>query len=59
MVYFAKWKVITVLAIVALGFLFASPNLLNEKRAQTLPNFLPHKQVNLGLDRCLPTIWIL
>ena len=50
MVYFARWKVITVLAIVALGFLFASPNLLNERTAEGLPSFLPHKQVNLGLD---------
>jgi len=50
MVYFAKWKVITILTIVVLGFLFAAPNLVNEKTAETLPTFLPHKQVNLGLD---------
>ena len=50
MVYFARWKVITVLAIVALGFLFASLNLLNKRTAEGLPSFLPHKQVNLGLD---------
>ena len=50
MVYFAKWKVLSILAIVVLGFLFAVPNLLNENTANTLPNFLPHKQVNLGLD---------
>ena len=50
MVYFAKWKVISILVIVALGFLFAAPNLFNENARKTLPNFLPHKQVNLGLD---------
>lgn len=50
MVYFSKWKVITILAIVLLGFAFAVPNLADPKTAETLPEWLPHKQVNLGLD---------
>ena len=50
MVYFAKWKVVSILAVVVLGFLFAIPNLFNEEILKNFPKFLPHKQVNLGLD---------
>ena len=50
MVYFAKWKIVFVIAMCALGFLFSTPNFLNKKTAETLPNWLPHKQVSLGLD---------
>jgi preprotein translocase subunit SecD len=50
MVYFSKWKVITVLAIVVIGFFFASPNLLDPKTNDSIPDWIPHNQVNLGLD---------
>jgi preprotein translocase subunit SecD len=50
MVYFSKWKVLFVLGVVALGLIFAAPNLFSEKFADSVPEFLPHKQVNLGLD---------
>lgn len=50
MVYFSKWKVMFVLGVVALGLIFAAPNLFTEKFANAVPDFLPHKQVNLGLD---------
>jgi preprotein translocase subunit SecD len=49
-VYFAKWKVVLILAIVGIGFLFAAPNLFDEKVTKDFPGFFPHKQVNLGLD---------
>ena len=50
MVYFAKWKIVFVLIVCALGFAFSTPNFVNEKSAQGLPAWLPHKQVSLGLD---------
>jgi preprotein translocase subunit SecD len=50
MVYFEKWKVIAILAVVVLGFVFAAPNLLSRHTAEGLPGFVPRKQVNLGLD---------
>jgi len=50
MVYFSKWKVLFVLGVVALGLIFAAPNLFSEKVADAVPDFLPHEQVNLGLD---------
>ncbi len=50
MVYFGKWKVIFVLAVCALGLAFAAPNFVAKDTAGGLPTWLPHKQINLGLD---------
>ena len=50
MVYFAKWKIIFVTIICAMGIAFSAPNFLNKKFAENLPKWLPHKQVSLGLD---------
>ncbi len=50
MVYFSKWKIGFVLAICALGILFSLPNFLGDKTAASLPDWVPHKQVSLGLD---------
>jgi preprotein translocase subunit SecD len=50
MVYFAKWKIVAVLLVCIGGLAFAAPNFLNDKTAASLPDWLPHKQVSLGLD---------
>ncbi len=50
MIHFAKWKVILVLAICALGLIYASPNFLTRVQADSLPGWLPNKQISLGLD---------
>ena len=50
MVYFAKWKIVFILIVCVLGFAFSTPNFLNEKTAESLPTWLPHKHVSLGLD---------
>jgi protein-export membrane protein SecD len=50
MLHFQKWKVILVCAVVLAGFIFAIPNLLPASSLQGLPSWMPHKQVNLGLD---------
>ncbi len=50
MVYIAKWKVVMILVLCALGFIFASPNLLERSVAESIPDWLPHKQISLGLD---------
>jgi len=50
MVHFSKWKVSIILGIVILGLAFAAPNLLDRQTAEGLPSWLPHEQVNLGLD---------
>lgn len=48
--HFAKWKAILVLAVIAFGIALALPNLLTREEAESLPHWLPHRQINLGLD---------
>jgi len=50
MVYFAKWKVILVAVVCAFGILFVAPNFMDRETADSLPTWLPHKQISLGLD---------
>jgi preprotein translocase subunit SecD len=50
MVYFAKWKIVLVLVVCALGLIYAAPNYLVEDEAEGLPSWVPHKKVTLGLD---------
>ena len=50
MLHFQKWKLILASVVVAAGFLFALPNLFPAATLAGLPAWLPHKQVNLGLD---------
>jgi preprotein translocase subunit SecD len=50
MIYFAKWKIIAILGICMLGLAFAAPNFLDQRTSANLPDWLPHKQVSLGLD---------
>jgi protein-export membrane protein SecD len=50
MLYFANWKITLICAVCALGVLFTLPNLVSPATLATLPSFVPHKQVSLGLD---------
>jgi preprotein translocase subunit SecD len=50
MMYFARWKVTLILAILALGTIFAIPNLLPNRVNAAIPSWLPHPTVSLGLD---------
>ena len=50
MVHFSTWKTVLVLIVCALAVVFAAPNLLSREQAESLPSWLPHKQINLGLD---------
>jgi len=50
MVYIARWKIILVLAICALGLAYASPNVMTRDFLSEIPSPLPNKQMNLGLD---------
>ena len=50
MIYFSKWKIIFILVVCVLGLGFSAPNFLDGKTAEGLPDWLPHKQVSLGLD---------
>ena len=50
MLYFSKFKTISILLICLLGIIFAFPNLLSQSTLNALPKIIPHKQINLGLD---------
>jgi preprotein translocase subunit SecD len=50
MLYFPKWLVALILGICALGVVFTIPNLFSTQTVDSWPNFLPKKQVSLGLD---------
>ncbi len=50
MLHFPTWKIYLVLGVCALGLIFIWPNLLSREAAEALPDWLPHKQINLGLD---------
>src|SRR5512134_320412 len=50
MLHFAKWKAILTLATCLIAVAFALPNLMTREQAGALPSWLPHRQINLGLD---------
>jgi preprotein translocase subunit SecD len=50
MLDFPKWKILLVVAVCLTGLAFAVPNLLSRVTAESLPEWLPHQQINLGLD---------
>ncbi len=50
MLYFARWKVLAILATVLVGLAFLAPNFLSVSATNALPSWLPHKHVRLGLD---------
>ncbi len=50
MLYFSRWKTLSIWAIVVLGVLFALPNLYPQSWISAMPNWLPKRQMTLGLD---------
>jgi len=50
MLYFQTWKVTLIVAVCALGVLFSIPNLFSTASLDRWPNWIPKKQVSLGLD---------
>ncbi|HEY0293676.1 MAG TPA: protein translocase subunit SecD [Hansschlegelia sp.] len=50
MLYFSTWKTVAVLALCALGVLFALPNVLPQSVRDAYPSWFPARTVVLGLD---------
>jgi SecD/SecF fusion protein len=50
MLYFSRWKTFSIWAIVAIGVLFALPNVLPQSWLSAMPNWLPKQSLTLGLD---------
>ncbi|MEQ1492273.1 MAG: protein translocase subunit SecD, partial [Terricaulis sp.] len=45
-----RWRVILVLIVSVLGIAFSAPNLLPASVRDSMPTWLPHRTLNLGLD---------
>ena len=50
MLYFSRWKTISIWAVVLLGVLFALPNLYPQSWLSAMPDWIPKRQMTLGLD---------
>ena len=50
MLYFARWKIITICLVLMLGFLANLPNFLSPDTLERLPSFFLRNQIVLGLD---------
>jgi preprotein translocase subunit SecD len=50
MLRFPSWKIALILGICLVGFVLSLPNLFPREQMQRLPDWLPHDQINLGLD---------
>src|SRR6266699_1443622 len=50
MLHFARWQTYLILGTCLLGMLFALPNVLPASVRNSLPSFVPHQPVPLGLD---------
>jgi protein-export membrane protein SecD len=50
MIYIGRWQTISVVFILLIGLLFATPNFLPERVRSVVPGWLPSSQINLGLD---------
>ena len=50
MLYFSRWKIVSILTLIVLAVLFALPNLFSRAQVNNFPDWLPAYQMNLGLD---------
>ncbi|MGX9178992.1 protein translocase subunit SecDF [Mesorhizobium sp. BHbdii] len=50
MLHFSRWKTILIWLTVLAGILYAAPNLVPASTLASLPNWLPKRQLTLGLD---------
>ncbi len=50
MLYFERWKIVSIIAICVSGLLFTLPNMMSRQMLDGLPDWLPKNQLVLGLD---------
>ena len=50
MLRFPVWKIGLIIGICIIGVVLSLPNLFPREQMQRLPDWLPHEQINLGLD---------
>jgi protein-export membrane protein SecD len=50
MLHFERWKIVLIAIVTLAGVVFTAPNFLPTAMVEGFPSFVPHKQINLGLD---------
>ena len=50
MLHFARWKIIAIVLACVAGIVFALPNLFSKETVAGWPDFMPKRQLSLGLD---------
>ncbi len=50
MLHFERWKIFAIVATCLVGLLFALPNFFSKETVASWPNFMPKRQMPLGLD---------
>ncbi|MCY6380593.1 protein translocase subunit SecDF [Hoeflea prorocentri] len=50
MLYFSRWKTTLIWLAILASVVFAAPNLLSQQQLAALPDWMPKKQLTLGLD---------
>ena len=50
MLYFSKWKIAAICLTLLAAFVFAMPNFFSKSFVDSWPDWLPKKQLSLGLD---------
>ncbi len=50
MLYFSRWKTLSIWTVVLIGVLFTVPNLLTQPQLDSIPGWFPKRSLTLGLD---------
>ncbi|MGI9451673.1 MAG: protein translocase subunit SecD [Geminicoccaceae bacterium] len=50
MLRFSSWTIGSIIAVCIAGLIFSLPNLFPRAQMEQMPDWLPHQQINLGLD---------
>lgn len=50
MLHFDRWKIVLILVLCFAGLAYSAPNFISKSSLQGVPEWLPHQQINLGLD---------
>ena len=50
MLHFDRWKIVLIYILCVAGLVYTAPNFVPKSKLQDVPTWLPHQQINLGLD---------
>ena len=50
MLYYSRWKIALIFVVTLLGVFFSMPNLFSKETVDSMPKWLPFRQMALGLD---------